>query len=722
MTSRVKRVTAAALSSAAMSVLCFALASPGLAQNDLTPQEPILLEAPEINYDSKNGIVTAKGGVEVSTGGRVMRADEITYNQVTRVVTAKGNVSITEPDGDVAFADSVELTDDLRDGVIQQLAIRLADDSKLAASEGRRTAGTITELRNAVFSPCKVCPEDPDPLWQIKAARIIHDKAAQTISYEDATFEIFGTPLITVPYFTHADPTIKRKSGFLVPSVGNSTDLGYFIEVPYYWAPAQNYDFTFAPFITTDESTVLKGEYRHRFNNGDYWFQGSATVLEVKDTAGHGTDEHTTASHLFGNGRFEIDPIWRYGFDVQLTSSDTYMERYEISQLDRLTTDAFIEGIHNRNYAAATGYFFQGLRETDRPGTTPFVLPLAEISYYMPRRVAGGQIRFDGNLMVLQRTDGADSRRLSAAAEWIRPYTASTGDVITFFASLRGDVYHTSDVVGVGDDEFVGRALPLAGVDYRWPWVKPGLDASYVIEPIAQLLLSPNGGNPAEIPNEDSASFEFDDINLFNAQKFPGLDRWESGVRANVGLRAAAYLNQGGLIELLVGQNFRLEEDSAFPPDSGLGDQASDYVGRLTVNPDKHLAFTHRFRLDRDDLSARRNEIYLDANYKHFDLNASYVRLSQNAALTGVNRREEIKTEGALHITDHWSVIAGARRDLEADEMIESKAGVAYEDECSVFEVSYRRRFIRDRDIEPSSAIVFKVRLKALGDDEYDND
>lgn len=714
MTSRRHRFAALALSSAAASVLCFA---PAMAQQNVQLDEPVLLEAPEINYDTEKGIVTATGGVEISTGGRIMRADTVSYNQRTRVVTANGNVSIIEPDGDVAFADSVELSDDLREGVIRELAIRLGEDAKLAAAEGRRTAGNVTELRNAVFSPCKVCKEDPDPLWQIRAGRIVHDKAAQTISYEDATFEILGTPIMTVPYFTHADPTIKRKSGFLVPSVGNSTDLGYFIEVPYYWAPEQNYDFTFSPLITTDESTVLKGEYRHRYGDGSYWFQGSATVLEVKDVGGHGTGEHTPASHLFGQGRFELDPVWHYGWDVQLTSSDTYMERYEISRLDRLTNNAFIEGIHGRNYASANAYYFQGLRETDRPGQTPFVFPLAEASYYLPDRYFGGQVRVDGNLMVLQRTDGADSRRLSASAEWTRPYTASTGEVITFFASLRGDVYHTSDVVAVGDDEFVGRILPLVGVDYRWPWVKPGEGASYVVEPIVQFLASPYGGNPEEIPNEDSASFEFDDINLFNAQKFPGLDRWESGVRVNAGLRAAAFIDGGGLVELLIGQNFRLEEDRAFPAGSGLGDQESDYVGRLTINPDKHLAITHRFRFDKEDLSARRNEVYVNADYDQFDLNASYVRLSENAFVAPFERREEIKAEGQVKVAENWSVVAGARRDLEADEMIESRAGLAYEDECSVFEVSYRRRFIRDRDVEPSSAIVFKVRLKALGDD-----
>lgn len=682
-------------------------------------QEPILLEAPEVTYDSQNQVVTASGGVEVSTGGRVLLADEIVYDQKTGVVTARGNVSIMEPDGDVAYADEIKVSDDLRDGVIQSLTIVMAEDARMAAAQARRTGGMVTELENVIFTPCKICRErgQNSPLWQIKARRVVHDKQARTISYEDASFEFFGTEIAWLPYFTHADLSVKRQSGFLVPGIGNSTDLGYFIETPYYWAPSPSFDVTVSPFITTDAGQALKGEYRQRFASGGFWLQGSlANIEDPRD------GDSTVASHLFGEGRFRHDEHWSYGFDVALASSDTYMERYEISREDRLQSDAFVGGRWDRSHATVTGYYFQGLRDFDDVGTTPFVLPLAEASYYMPEKVLGGRVRFDGNLMLLQRTDGADSRRISAAADWRRAIYAETGEVITLFANLRGDLYHANDInplhiPGVEDSKWLARVLPMAGIDYRWPWAKAGENVSYVVEPIVQVIAAPYGGNPEEIPNEDSASFEYDDTNLFSAVKFPGLDRWESGVRANVGLRGAAYFDDGGQIEVLLGQNFRLREDSAFSPESGLGDQESDYVGRIYFAPDEHISLTHRFRFDKDDFSASRNEIFLDLDYKTFDLTASYVLLDNDNTGLGLDTREEASAYGRYYFSDYWSVHAGARRDFENDEMIESRAGITYEDECSAFELTFRRQFTRDRDAEPNSTFIFRVRLKALGED-----
>ncbi|MBI1239696.1 MAG: LPS assembly protein LptD [Alphaproteobacteria bacterium] len=684
----------------------------------------VLIEAPQVEYNTKDSIVTASGGVEVSTGGRVLRSDTLIFNQRTGIVTASGNVSITELDGTVAFADDVTLSDDLKDGVVNSFSMLLADDSKLAATQGRRSGGTVSELDNVVFSPCKVCkdPNGPPPVWQIKARRVIHDKNAQTISYEDARFEFLGVDVVYLPYFAHADPSVRRKSGFLVPSFGSSTDLGYFLEVPYYWAPAPNYDFTISPFVTTDEGQVLKGEYRHRFEKGYMRFSGSVANVEQFNTDGTGIGENTVASHLFGEGGFELAEHWNWGFKTQLTSSDTYMERYEISGEDRLESTAFVEGRWNRSSVMSSGFYFQGLRETDDVGTTPFVLPLVEATYFPRQTLLGGRFRLDGNLMLLQRTNGPDSRRVSASAEWRRETIAETGEVFTFFASMRGDVYQTNDLnplalPGVRDDDVIGRFLPMVGAEYRWPWTRPVGNTSVVVEPIVQLIAAPYGGNPSEIPNEDSASFEFDDTNLFSAVKFPGLDRWESGVRANVGVRASAYFDNGGLAEVLLGQNFRLEEDDAFSFASGLGDQESDYVGRIFIEPTENFSLTHRFRLAKEDLSFQRNEIELQGRYDRLSGGVGYTLLGDDTSGLGLLAREEVRASARFNFAPFWFVQASGRRDLENDQMIESRAGIGYEDECSAFSLIFARRFTEDRDAEPSTAILFNIRLKALGEE-----
>ena len=88
-------------------------------------------------------------------------------------------------------------------------------------------AATITVFHSGVYTACEPCKDDPKkpPLWQVKAARIIHDQGEKMIYFEDARLEFFGLPIAWLPYFSAPDPTVKRKTGVLMPSITSSTHL-----------------------------------------------------------------------------------------------------------------------------------------------------------------------------------------------------------------------------------------------------------------------------------------------------------------------------------------------------------------------------------------------------------------------------------------------------------------------------------------------------------------
>ena len=203
-------------------------------------EPPVLFTADQMEYDETLMTVTARGAVELSQRDRVLRADLVTYNQKTDMVTATGNVVLVEPSGEVAFADYVELTGDMRDGFIDQLRVLLTDNSRLAANSARRIDGTRKEMSQAVYSPCELCAKDPTrpPLWQMKARRVVHDEVSKDIVYRDAVMEIAGVPVAYMPYFSHPDPTVDRRSGVLIPRIGYSDDLGAVFGLfagIYYW-------------------------------------------------------------------------------------------------------------------------------------------------------------------------------------------------------------------------------------------------------------------------------------------------------------------------------------------------------------------------------------------------------------------------------------------------------------------------------------------------------
>ncbi len=688
-------------------------ANAALAQKPKAKDIPIELLADEVRYDRELGVIAARGNVEVSHEGRVLLADTISYNQNTDILTASGNISLLEPTDEVIFAQYLELSGDMKAGIIRDLRIILSDKSRLAATNARRLDGNILELDRAVYSPCNLCRKNPKkpPLWQIKAIKITHNKRRKTIEYKDAWLEIAGVPVFYTPYLSHPDPTVKRQSGFLAPSIGNSSDLGLIVKTPYFYNIAPNRDATITPIYTTEEGAILAGEYRQLFKKGELKASGSITRDSNDNWRGH----------LFSKGRFNLDDTWRTGFDINRATDDTYLRRYNFESRDTLETKLFFEGFRKRNYFSAEALAFQGLEESDDPGNTPYVLPMINYNHVGESGRFGGRTSFDANLLALTRTDGTDVRRLSLKSGWQLPYVGPMGDQYTLSASLRGDVYQVNGLkLGENDDSFngiTGRIRPELALRWRYPFVRRDGKINQIFEPIVSAIVTPYGGNPAKIPNEDSQEFEFDDTNLFSNTRFTGLDRVESGPRVNYGLKWGVFGEKGGRTTVIVGQSYRVRTDDTFADGSGLEDNFSDIVGMVRVAPNDQVNVLYRTRLNKDNFGASRNEIQLKAGPKALRLDASYLFFDrqENSEFPG---REELTLGVYSQFNRYWRASSNGIRDLKSDEMRNLSFNLTYEDECLVFSSQYTRTFFEDRDIRPSDTFMFRIILKTLGEFE----
>lgn len=702
----------------------FALCA-GLARAQDTDQfkAPSVFRADELTYDRGLDLVTARGNVEIAQGDRVLLADTVTYSQRADTVTASGNVTLLEPTGDVVFADYVELRDQLKDGVVTGIRVLLADRSRFAANAAVRTGGNRTTMSKAVYSPCELCPDDPErpPLWQIKAIRIIHDQDSHDVIYNDTWLEVFGVPIAYTPYFRHPDPTVERRTGLLTPTYGTSSNLGTFIETPFYVALAPNRDFTFTPKFTTKEGAVFSAEYRARTTSGQYRLEGSVTRTDERDDRGVKTGLMETRGHLRGTGLFQIDETWRWGFDGYRATDDTYLTRYGINEFDTLAGRLYTEGFRERSYATAEGILFQGLEKTDNPGLTPIISPQFDVNLESRPEDDGSYATFDMNGLVLTRTDGTDSRRLSLDAAWHRPIVGGAGDVWDLTARLRGDAYIFDDVAVQGraggtESGFTGRLIPELSAQWRWPWVRHQGTTSQLIEPVVLGVLSPYGGNPVRIPNEDSTDFELTDINLFETQRFPGLDRVEGGPRVAYGLRLGVFGAGGGRTTTLFGQAWRAHDDDTFDVGSGLESDFSDFVGGAELAPGPNVDVAYRFRLDKDNLKFRRNEVQAVLGPRDLRLTLGYLALADKTSdVEEPERREEVSLAARVAFLRYWTLTADARRDLIGDGFVTAGGGLVYEDECIALGVQVRRRFTSDRDAPEDTSVLFIVKLRHLG-------
>ena len=684
---------------------------------------PVLLSAEAISYEREPGVATASGNVELISGDRVLRADTVSYDEQKDLVTARGNVAILEPSGEVLFAEYAELSDQLRNGFVSEIRMLMTDESRLAANSANRSDGNRTEMSKAVFSACQSCPKHPNrpPLWQIKAYRVTHVQSERRIDYRDAFLEVFGIPVAYTPFFSHPDPTVKRKSGFLSPTYGSSSELGAKLEVPYYFNLAPHRGATFSPLFTSKEGVVLAGEYRELIDSGPLNFQGSVTHVDERNENNAKTGSKETRGHVKATGAFDIDDTWRWGFAAERSTDDTYLRRYDFSNEDTLTSNIYLEGFRGRSYASANAFTFQGLRLEDEPGETPLVLPELNYNFVGQPGSFGQHWGIDANALVLNRSGSTDSRRLSLGVNWQLPHTSESGQLFNLATSLRGDLYHVNEVADPSNPTnsisgFKGRALPKIALDWRYPLVRKQRNISQIVEPVVAVIAAPVGGNSDEIPNEDSQRFEFDDTNLFSTNRFSGLDRWEGGPRVNYGLRLGAYGIGGGYSSALIGQSLRWRGDSTFANKTGLEDRRSDYVGRLNITPGRYFDYVHRFRLDRDRFSIRRNEIDLALGPKAVRFNVGYVALSRDLTTDELNSREEGRLSSRVQITNFWSANASTRRDLAGEgDTLSWEVGLDYIDECIELGVKLDRNFTQYRDVQPSTNFVLRIKLKHLG-------
>ena len=680
------------------------------------PSGDVLLQADEVDYDTDNSVVKAQGHVEIDNGGRILLADAVTYNQNTDLVTADGHVSLLAENGDVAFAQHVVLTDRMRNGVLQGFGALLGKNGRLVAATAHRTEGRYTDATHIAYTPCKICnqPGQRTPIWQIRAFRVVHDEEKHRLTFSDATLALFGVPFFYTPYLTEPDPTVHYASGLLTPEVGSlGSNGGYFVRLPYYFSISPSQDLTVEPMLTTGGGDVLLGEYRQRFSNGGMWLQGS---VAQNPHGGFSGEQFQIYSHLFGSGRWQISPIWQVGFDAQITSDDTYLKRYNIWQFDRTISDLLVSGETGRSRFAITGYFFQGLRASDDNRTFPIALPLIEYTYIPMDKLMGGQFRMDVNSVALSRDVGTDDQRLSAEMRWRRPYVASDGELWTLQLDARGDLYHTDTPVPLpSDSHFIARGLPYAALDWRWPFIALGNGGkSFIVEPIAQAIAAPYAGNQAHIPNEDSQDIEIGDNNIFSFDQVPGYDLAESGPRANLGIRTEARFLTG-YAEALVGQTFSLKEDPIFGTSTGLTGTASDIVGRFSIKFPPYVDLTHRIDFDQASGKVRRNEVYLTGILGRSSVEIGYLQLAPTIATQSspaLPAQEEINAQASVNFYQNWQAFAAIRRDLIADQTLDSEIGLGYEDDCLGVSIGYRRKYTTDRDLPPSTTVVLRFSLK----------
>lgn len=725
---------------ASLSVLTalLASASPALAQPApamVTPDPVIEFSADQVVYDSGAEMMVASGRVRMTRDGDSLAADEVRWNRRTGEVVASGNVVLISAQGDKIVSDTATITDSLRDGTVENLLVVLENGGRIAASRATRS-GNVTRLDNAVYSPCPVtsargCPKQPS--WAIVAARVIDDPAARRIRFEGGRLRLFGVELPLLPVFAIAQGG-GGASGWLIPDLSYSTKNGVEVAVPYHWQFAPNRDLTLTPHAYSQVLPALGARYRELNRQGAYQIAGFATFGRVENAGSDTVDESNrkdVRAFVEGNGRWQLDPAWTVTGQLRVATDKTVTRRYDLTNDDRLRTFINAERITPSSYVSIAAWAFQGLRVDDRQKAIPFALPAIDARVRLPG-LAGGVMELQGNSLGITPIDGQDVQRAFASVRWDLRRLTTLGQQVTVSALARGDVYHSSDSLETaipdyrGADGWHGRGIAALAADVQWPFAGPLLGGFQRLVPRVQLVLTPPTQNTA-IPNEDSRSVDLEDSNLFALNRFPGYDRWEDQSRVTYGLDWN-FERPNLLIAATVGQSYRLWSGSSiFPDGTGLTGQISDIVGRTRIRYGRFIDLTHRYRLDKNNLAVRRNEIDFTIGSDQTYAQVGYLKLNRNVdpAIEDLRDKEEIRLAARVLFARYWSLFGSTVIDLtDAREdplslangfsPVRHRLGIYYSDECLELGLTWRRDYERIGTFRRGSTFLLHLALKGL--------
>jgi LPS-assembly protein len=740
----------------------------------------MLVQAIEVDYDYNNQRVSAVGNVQMHFNGTSIEADKVIYDQKTKRLHAEGNIRLTDADGKITYANIMDLSDDYRDGFVDSLRVDSPEQTRMAATRADRSSGNYTVFENGVYTACAPCKDDPKkpPLWQVKGARIIHDQTDKMMYFENAQLEFFGVPMAYLPYFSTPDPTVKRKTGFLMPSITSTTAFGFGVETPFYWAIAPDYDATFSPRITSRQGVLFQGEFRQRLINGSYQIRAyGIDQLDRTAFTGQPGDVQFRGA-IDTKGQFALNDKWVWGWDGVLMSDYFFFSDYRLAQYKdtlgsflSLPTEAisqlYLTGVGNRSYFDARTIYY--LSYSGNQAQVPVIHPVIDYSNVLNRNLLGGEFSYKTNFTSLSRDTAAFDpitaqaalngwclptsadptvkiptncllrgipgtyTRATAEGQWRRSFTDDWGQIWTPFASLRVDGIDASisnqpgvsNFLPVGDTQAL-RVMPTVGLEYRYPFINVQPWGTTTVEPIAQITIRPNEPYAGKLPNEDAQSMVFDASNLFSVDKFSGYDRVEGGGRANVGVQATTQFDRGGSVNVLFGQSYQLFGLNSYTVqdvtntglNSGLDKPRSDYVARVNYSPNRTYTFSTRARLDEQTLDVQRFEAEGRASFDRWSVSLMYGNYAAQPELGYLTRREGLLGSGSIKVAANWVVSGAARWDLVANQINQYVIGAGYVDDCFVLAANYVTSYTYSAGSTPpvlNHAIMLQIGLRTLG-------
>jgi len=652
---------------------------------------------------ASDGDLVARGNIEIFHRAENLTAEEIRYDIETETLNVIGPFLYTDESGDTIEAEFAELSRDLQNGLLKSARIMLENQLELQAVEMERIEGITAELRGVAATSCISCEARP-PIWQIRASAVRHDAVKRTVHFKNAQVRVADIPILYLPRLRIPDPSLKRTSGFLVPSIRSTSRLGTGVVVPYFLPIGTDKDFTITPYISAKTRT-LEVRYRQVVNNGSFTFDGAISDDEIENAS----------LRAYGRiiGKLSVLDGYKLGFTLQSVSDDAYVGDYQLDTSETMESRVMLERTKEDQHQEISLSGYRSLYDSE--GTPLFLTSFGQIEQRLPLMHIGGTLSIRGEFWGAARSSnanakGRDSMRANTSVRYKQVWDLAAGTQASFehesrldhFVIVQDDAYHNHNTASTHSN-----ALTL-----RWPLIGRSERGAHFVEPIYQIA-SLDRSKDIVVPAEESTHAEFDQGNLLALSRFPAADRVEPGQRKALGVNYNYRGSAGYALGLSLGQIEWARLPSHFSMTSGLDGTKSDLLLAAQMETTFGLKFFARTLLDAKG-KAGKSEVISKFKFKKYSVDGRYSFLPADEVEQRTVDIAEWTFNQSYQMGDNWHLSNSLRYDLQAGSLATAGLGVKWDGQCSSVVFSADRRFTDLGTSPPQTTYGFFIALKGF--------
>ena len=656
---------------------------------NISAEQTATIIADEIMSNNNTNIIDANGNVIVlNHDGTKVRADEITYEKQKQRVIANDNIIINDLEGNTYFLDNAITSDGLNYLEGNNVKARLVDDSRIVSKDILKK-NDITLLTDAEYTPCnennyliKNCPG-----WKLKAKKIYQDAETKTVHYDHAKIYLFNLPFLYLPYFAHPDPSVNKRSGFLMPTIETDNNLGEKFSIPYFFNIAGNRDITFTPSLQSQANNFYSINYRELNDFG---------TINIDSSIDDNDDNKGTKNHIFIDADIE-NPYGDLQLAIKTSNNDTYLRKNKINQLT-----VHESGI-NFNKSTQNTYFnvitssYKHLTIQDR-NQWEYIYP--KIEYNIDNIRIGkidGKISLNNDFSYQKNLDESYASLASSQINWSkRNVEQNTGLLFENEATLRV-VSISNDYKDKKDSENV-RFFPQISSKISFPMFRSSNSSNETLTPIIMPIIAPynNYTDHKSITNS----------NLFSTNRSSSITESESGPRINFGIEWFNSNKNNFDIKLIAGQSIKFNKEK-----NDATDEVSDFYVTSNLIFDDNKYFNNSLIIDKDRHDIKTNNANLLLALNKFTLGIDYDYNSGKYFTAS----EQIRIGSKFEFANNFQFKLNGAKNIDTNNNIGYQYGLLYENDCIGIDLNYYRDLTKDRDVAESYGYSFTIVLKPFG-------